>query len=256
MAPSIDHLIHLSQEAGRHAVSKLGGLVAEFKADASFVTEIDREVEAMLRDALAAAHPAAGFWGEETGVERADARDVWVVDPIDGTTNMVHGLPIWGVSIGLLRDARPQMGVFHLPPLGETYWAVAGEGAYCNGRRLTAATRTELTQEDCVSFSTECFGYLDFRRFPCKARNLGTAATHCVYTASGALCAFLTRDDKLYDLAAGFCIAAEAGCHAEYLDGEEVDLRPWLAGVVNTRTVVVATPSVLPLIRAAFGAEA
>jgi myo-inositol-1(or 4)-monophosphatase len=274
MDPQIDDLIHLAQSAGRHAVAKLGSFVAELKADASFVTEVDREVEAMLRDALTASYPAAGFWGEETGVERTDARDVWVVDPIDGTTNMVHGLPIWGVSIGLLRDARPHIGVFHLPRIGETYWAVAGEGAYCNGHRLTAATRTELTREDCVAFSTELFGFLDFTRFPGKVRNLGTAATHCAYTASGALCAFLTRDDKLHDLAAGFCIAEEAGCRVEYLTGSSralgpqprvstrgkgagtlVDLRPWLAGVVNTRTVVVAPPGVLPLIRATFLSE-
>lgn len=249
MEIAIESLVHLAKDVGRYALGEGERIVAESKPDASLVTHVDRQVEAMVRERLASLHPEAGFWGEETGRERVEARDLWVVDPIDGTTNMVFGVPFWGVSIGLLRDARPYAGVFHIPPLGETYWAVAGRGAFWNGRRIQARPRTSLRREDVISISSECFALLDLSRFPGRVRNLGSAAAHCAYTARGALCGHVTRDDRLHDLAAVLCIAEEAGCRMEYLRGGEPDLRSWIAGEVNTELLLIAPPSTLSLLR-------
>jgi fructose-1,6-bisphosphatase/inositol monophosphatase family enzyme len=251
MPIDIHAVVQLAREAGRLALAQLDTMSVEMKADASYVTQIDRQVEAMLRERLEAAHPAAGFWGEETGSERLEARDLWVVDPIDGTTNLVHRLPVWGISIGLLRDARPYAGVLHIPSLDETYWAVAGEGAFCDGRRIAAAAaKEEWHREDAVAIGSECFAILDLRRFPGRVRNYGGTAAHIAYTGRGALVAHVGRDEKLHDLAGALCVALEAGCRVEYLCGGEVDLRAWLAGAVNAEPLLVAVPGTLPLLRA------
>jgi myo-inositol-1(or 4)-monophosphatase len=250
MEIAIEHLVELALEAGQRAVGQLDHLEAELKPDSSWVTQIDREVEGMLRARLASLHPEAGFWGEETGSDRPDARDVWVVDPIDGTTNMVMGMPVWGICIGLLREARPHLGVLHLPLLGETYWAASSHGAYRNNRRIGALAEGAIRQEDCVSISSECLALLDLKPFPGRVRNFGSAAAHVAYTARGALRAHVTRDDKLHDLAAVLCIAGEAGCRAEYLAGGAVDLRPWLEGEINTEVLLIGTPGSLAHLRA------
>jgi myo-inositol-1(or 4)-monophosphatase len=246
----IETVVALAEEAGRFALAEVAGVVAELKPDSSYVTRIDREVEATLREQLLRLHPEAGFWGEETGRERTRARDLWVVDPIDGTTNLVFGIPFWGVSIGMLREGRPHLGAFHIPPLGETYRAVAGEGAFCNGRPIAARRCDVLRAEDVISLSTECFVLLDLAGFPGRVRNLGSAATHGAYTARGALCAHVTRDDRLHDLAAVLCIAGEAGCRAEYLAGGALDLDPWIAGAVNREPLIIAPESTIALLRA------
>jgi myo-inositol-1(or 4)-monophosphatase len=250
---ALESVIELALEAGRFALEQgKSQIVAELKPDDSYVTQIDRHVEAMLREALGRLHPEAGFWGEESGREREQARDLWVVDPIDGTTNMVAGLPHWGVSIGLLREGRPVIGVIHLPLLAETYWAAAGEGAFRNGEPIAAPPRPILRPVDVLCLSTECFWVLEIAGFPGRVRNLGSAAAHGIYTARGSFCGFVTRDDKLHDLAGALCIAAEAGCVAEYLRGGEVDLHPWIDGAVNTEPIVIAPPATIPALRAAL----
>jgi myo-inositol-1(or 4)-monophosphatase len=249
----IHALVQLAREAGQLALAQLDTLAVELKTDASYVTQIDRQVEVLLRERLEALHPAAGFWGEETGSERLEARDLWVVDPIDGTTNLVHRLPAWSISIGLLRDARPHAGVLHIPSLDETYWAVAGEGAFCNGQRVAAAApKSAWHREDAVAIGSECFAILDVRRFPGRVRNYGGTAAHIAFTGRGALVAHVGREEKLHDLAGALSIAIEAGCCAEYLGGGEVDLRAWLAGGINDEPLLVAAPGTLPLLRATF----
>jgi fructose-1,6-bisphosphatase/inositol monophosphatase family enzyme len=251
MSIDIHAVVQLAREAGQLALAQLAAMSVELKADASYVTQIDRQVEAMLRERLEAAHPAAGFWGEETGSERLEARDLWVVDPIDGTTNLVNRLPVWGISIGLLRDARPYAGVLHIPSVDETYWAVAGEGAFCDGRRIAAAApKHKWHREDAVAIGSECFAILDLHRFPGRVRNYGGTAAHIAYTGRGALVAHVGRDEKLHDLVGALCVALEAGCSVEYLCGGEVDLRAWLAGAVNAEPLLVAAPGTLPLLRA------
>jgi myo-inositol-1(or 4)-monophosphatase len=164
----------------------------------------------------------------------------------------VIGLPFWGVAIGMLREGRPHQGVFHIPPLAETYWAVAGEGAFLNGRAIAASPRAAIQPEDVISISSECFAILDLSRYPGRVRNLGSAAAHCAYTARGSFRAHVTRDDRLHDLAAVLCIAGEAGCRAEYLSGGALDLAPWIAGAANTEPLLIAPERTIPLLRASL----
>jgi histidinol-phosphatase len=117
------------------------------KADNSEVTEIDRNTETAITSVLRDAFPEFGIYGEEYGVSGpTDAEFVWVIDPIDGTTNFVRGVPVWGSLIALVHNDVPVLGVVSAPALGMRWWATAGEGAYFNGTRIYVSTVNELSE--------------------------------------------------------------------------------------------------------------
>jgi myo-inositol-1(or 4)-monophosphatase len=245
----LDFVANLARQAGEVALAATAELRSELKADFSYVTNVDRAVEQLIRDQLEARWPDCGYFGEETGRERLDAEWMWVVDPIDGTTNLVHGLPTWGVSIGLLHNREPHLGVFYLPLLNEMYRARRGHGAYCNDRAIRAREVERLEQEETVGIGGDALKVLDLRAFPSRQRNSGTVGSDIVFTARGALCANVNRNDRLYDVAAPLCIALEAGCEATWLDGSSVSLQHWFEHGLNDTPMIVAHPHVTPLIR-------
>ena len=117
------------------------------KTDNSEVTEIDRNTETAISSVLRGAFPDFGIYGEEHGVSGpTDAEFVWVIDPIDGTTNFVRGVPVWGSLISLVHNNVPVLGVVSAPALGMRWWASVGGGAYFNGTRMYVSTVNELSQ--------------------------------------------------------------------------------------------------------------
>jgi histidinol-phosphatase len=117
------------------------------KTDNSEVTEIDRNTETAISSVLRGAFPQFGIYGEEHGVSGpTDAEYLWVIDPIDGTTNFVRGVPVWGSLIALVHNETPILGVVSAPALGMRWWATVGEGAYLNGTRMHVSTVNELSQ--------------------------------------------------------------------------------------------------------------
>jgi myo-inositol-1(or 4)-monophosphatase len=252
MLPPIDWIIERAQAAGQMAMAALPTLTSETKADATLVTNIDRMIEMRLREEIAGRFPAHGFFGEEFGRAEADAEFVWAIDPIDGTANMVHGLPTWAISLGLLRGSRPVLGVVHLPVLGETYVAATGRGAALNGHPIHAADLEALRRDDTIGIGIEASHRVDLTQFISRQRNFGAVAVHLAYTARGALRGNVSGEDKLWDIAAGLLIAAEAGCRAEWLTGGEVTLRSWLDGTQPDDLILVAPPRILQSLRAAF----
>jgi histidinol-phosphatase len=117
------------------------------KADKSEVTEIDRNTETAISSVLRGAFPEFGIYGEEHGVSGpTDAEFVWVIDPIDGTTNFVRGVPVWGSLIALVHNDVPILGVVSAPALGMRWWAAAGEGAFYNGTRISVSEVNELSE--------------------------------------------------------------------------------------------------------------
>ena len=117
------------------------------KTDNSEVTEIDRNTETAISSVLRGAFPEFGIYGEEHGVSGpTDAEYVWVIDPIDGTTNFVRGVPVWGSLIALVHNDVPILGVVSAPALGMRWWASVGDGAYFNGTRMHVSTVNELSQ--------------------------------------------------------------------------------------------------------------
>jgi fructose-1,6-bisphosphatase/inositol monophosphatase family enzyme len=248
----VEFLRDLAQRAGTLALAATRSITREYKPDQSIVTNIDRAVEEMIRAEISERFPGDAFYGEETGGDPCAAERLWIVDPVDGTTNLVFGLPVWGVSIGLAVAGEPAVGVFHLPRLQDTYWFEAGQGAYLNGKRLHAVDLGPLQQEDTVGIGSEAIFILDFERFICRQRNLGSLAAHWCFAASGALRANVSVRDCLHDLGAVYGIATEAGCAIEYLDGGPVPLSRFLTHPLTLRPIVVGPPETIDRIRKAL----
>lgn len=245
----VEFVRELAERAGTLALAATRSLRREYKADQSLVTNVDRAVEEMLRREIAARFPDDDFYGEESGGDPRGAGRLWIVDPVDGTTNMVFGLPVWGVSIGLAVEGRPVLGAFHMPRLGETYWFEAGAGAFRGEERLAAADHGPLHQEDAIGIGSEAISVLDLHRFPCRQRNLGSLAAHWCWAGAGCLRANVSVQDKLHDLGAAYGVAAEAGCAIEYLDGGAVPFDRFLSHPVNFRPLLVGPARTLDRLR-------
>src|SRR5437899_11685921 len=148
----INVLAKAARRAGRSLKSDLGEiehLQVSLKGPANFVSLADKRAEEMLYDDLAKARPGYGFIGEEGGArEGADKSHTWIVDPLDGTTNFLHGIPQFAISIGLRREDTIIAGVIYNPANDELYIAERGKGAFLNDQRLRVADRRKL--DECV----------------------------------------------------------------------------------------------------------
>src|SRR5262249_27244316 len=139
--------VRVAQEAGRSALSYFDAdLTVEWKQDQSPVTVADREAEQLLRTTLLEAFPRDGFLGEEFGEKPGDSGYRWIIDPIDGTRNFVRGIPIWATLVGLEYRGEQIAGIACVPPLGQTYRALRGDGAFRDDRRLGVSKTSELDQ--------------------------------------------------------------------------------------------------------------
>ena len=117
------------------------------KADNSEVTDIDRATEQAIVASLSSARPDYGIYGEEFGTSGpANAEATWVIDPIDGTTNFVRGVPVWATLIALVRNGVPELGVVSAPAMGFRWWATSGGGAFFNGTRIYASSTAAVSE--------------------------------------------------------------------------------------------------------------
>jgi myo-inositol-1(or 4)-monophosphatase len=203
-----------------------------FKGEVDFVTEIDEEAEQMIREELLGTFPTYGMLAEEGGEleGREDAR--WIVDPLDGTTNYAHGLPIFCVSIALERAGEVVLGVVHDPMWEETYVAERGGGASLNGEPIMVSDTSELIGALIATGfphdRTEMPEALDlFGRFAVLSRGmrrLGSTALDLCYVASGRLDGYYERGIWAWDIAAGSLILEEAGGKVTNYRGGKLDL--------------------------------
>ncbi len=221
-----------ARKAGRTLIRDFGEvehLQVSLKGPANFVSAADKRAEEIIFTELSKARPTFGFVMEERGeVKGTDASHKFVVDPLDGTTNFLHSIPLFAISIGLVKDGIPVAGVIYNPIFDEMYVAEKGQGAYLGQRRLRVAARTRLG-EAVISCGIPHHERGDHERFRRELgvlqkqvaglRRTGAAAIDMAWVASGRFDAFWERDLSPWDLAAGIIIVQEAGGFVTDLDG-------------------------------------
>ncbi len=185
------------------------------------VTEVDKACERLIVEGLSAERPGDAILAEEGGgQDRSDSTWRWIIDPLDGTMNYAHGYPRFCVSIGVVREGVPVVGVVFDPLLDELFAAVAGRGAERNGRPIAVSRETELSRSlVATGFAYDVHRTRDdnvdhFGRFVKRARGVrrdGSAALDLCYVASGRLEGFWELNLHAWDVAAGNLIVAEAG---------------------------------------------
>jgi len=203
------------------------------KGDRDMVSELDLAVERSVRGFLREKTPEIGFLGEEEGATSETKEPLWTLDPVDGTANLVHGVPLCAVSLGLIHQRRPVLGVIDLPFLGRRYSAVEHQGAYVGGRRLRVSQTSSL-RDAIVSIGDYAVGSDAARRNrlrlavteqlatrALRVRMLGSAAIDLAWLAEGWLGASITLLNNPWDMTAGVILAREAGAQVVDRDGSQ-----------------------------------
>ena len=199
------------------------------KGPADFVSAADKKSEKILFEELSRARPGYGFLMEEGGsVEGKDKTHVWHIDPLDGTTNFLHGIPHFAISIALERDGQLVAGLIYNPVTDEMYMAEKGQGAYLNNQRLRVAQRSDI-REAVISCGIPHIGRGDHRQFlgelaqvmaiAAGVRRTGAAALDLAYVAAGRFDAFWERQLSTWDMAAGAVLVREAGGYVADVNG-------------------------------------
>jgi myo-inositol-1(or 4)-monophosphatase len=187
-----------------------------------FVTEVDHASEKVIIETLLGAYPGHGILAEESGSEHGaqDSECVWIIDPLDGTTNFIHGFPVYCVSIALAVRGKVEQAVIFDPSRNDLFTATKGRGAYCNDRRLRVSKRTRLSE--CLLSTGFPFrpgdnfkSYLnmmgDVMQVTSGLRRPGAAALDLAYVAAGYTDGFFEKGLKPWDVAAGSLLVTEAG---------------------------------------------
>src|ERR1700751_2813610 len=219
----INVMVKAARRAGRSLKSDLGEiehLQVSLKGPANFVSLADKRAEEILYQDLAKARPGYGFIGEEGGTrEGPDKSHTWIVDPLDGTTNFLHGIPQFAISIGLAREGTIIAGVIYNPANDELYIAERGKGAFLNDQRLRVAGRRKLNE--CVGAcglshmgrSGHVIALKGMGALPDKAagfRRFGAASLDMAFVAAGRPDGYWERNIQSWDMAAGQILVREA----------------------------------------------
>ena len=227
---------------------ELAELQVSKKGPADYVSAADLKAEQVLIEALTAARPGYGFLGEERGlIEGSDKTHTWIADPLDGTTNFLHAIPHFAVTVALERAGQIVAGVTFNPISNELYWAERGKGCFLNDKRLRVAARNNLG-ESVLATGIPFMGNPGHAAFLKElhqisnrvsgVRRFGSAALDLAYVAAGRFDGFWERGLGRWDMAAGVLLVTEAGGVVSDADGGEDPL--------GTGTICVANSDLHP----------
>lgn len=224
-ALSSETRLFILQEAGRIKAESV-----EVKDRNSFVTYVDKGSEERLVNGLSALLPEAGFITEENTISKKGEHYEWVIDPLDGTTNFIHGIPCYAISIGLLRDKVPVLGVVHELNMNECFYAWEGSPAYMNKKEVRVSDASKLAD----TLIATGFPYYDyerqeeymelfshFMRTTRGLRRLGSAAADLAYVACGRFDGFYEYSLHPWDVTAGAFIVQQAGGKVSDFSGKD-----------------------------------
>jgi len=252
MHPMLNTAVKAARKAGaiiNRASLDLDLVRVSSKGRSDFVTEVDRAAEQAIIAVLKTAYPNHSFLAEESGASgpQAEADYLWIIDPLDGTTNFIHGFPQFAVSIGLKHRGQIAQAVIYDPTRDELFTATRGRGAFMNDRRLRVSKRDQL--QDCLIGTGFPFRQIDrldeylrvftrVTRTTAGVRRPGAAALDLAYVAAGRLDGFWEFGLSPWDIAAGSLLIIEAGGLIGDLHGE--------ADYLGTGNVIGASPKIYP----------
>lgn len=227
-------MVNAAQKAGRALRRDFGeveNLQVTRKGPADFVTKADTKAEKILVEELQQSRPAYGFLLEEGGVlEGSDISNRWIIDPLDGTTNFLHGIPHFAVSIALERDKRIEAGVVYNPITDDLYYAERGKGAFLRDSRLRVSGRADIA-DSLFATGIPFLGrdghelFIDELRtvmgVSSGIRRLGSAALDLAFVAAGRYDGYWERNLSSWDIAAGVILVREAGGMVSDFEGRE-----------------------------------
>ncbi len=250
--PIVNIAVNAARQAGNtivRALDRLDAIQITQKRPNDFVTEIDQQVEKEIIHIIRKAHPNHGILGEEGGEIPGDDF-TWIIDPIDGTRNFIHGFPQFAVSIGIRYKKKIEHGVIYDPLRQELFTATRGKGARLNERRIRVSKRNKL--EDCLlgmgfrasKQDTHAITLLEEILPVSDIRCFGAATLDLAYVAAGRLDAFFESGLKIWDLAAGTLLIKEAGGLVCDLDGSD--------NYLKSGNVIAGNPKILKMLLKIF----
>ena len=236
ISPHLNIMLKASEKASKVIIRDFGeveNLQVAKKGPRDFVTKTDKRVEEILIEELTKVKKNYSFLTEESGkIEKKDRDKIWIIDPIDGTTNFLHGIPHFAISIALKIDNEIISALIHDPIKNEIFFAEKNNGAYFNNHRIRVSNKNDI--EDCL-FSSDQHGLKVI--FPSlNMRSTGCSALDLAYVGSGRLDGFFHNKINLWDVAAGILIVQEAGGtvndYSKY-DDNNIDIRAASSSIYN-----------------------
>ena len=221
---NINIMVKACRKAAKVLIRDFGeieNLQVSVKGPGDFVTASDKKVEKIIIDELLKARPDYSILSEEAGEIKNDLTYRWIIDPIDGTANFLHGIPHFAISIGLEKDGEIICGIIYDPIKDEMFLAEKGNGSYLNNQRIRVSSRSKL--ENCIIFTggprkesdTRDLSLKEYNNFSSKViipiRKLGSASLDMAYVAAGRCDGFWQRNLNYWDIAAGLILIKESG---------------------------------------------
>ena len=230
---NINVMVKACRKASKTIIRDFGeieNLQVSLKGPGDFVTASDKKVEKILINELQKARPSYSILSEEIGQINNDKSFKWIIDPIDGTANFLHGIPHFAISIGLEHDDEIICGIVYDPIKDEMFVAEKGNGSYLNNQRMRVSSRSKL--KDCIVFTggpkfeskSRELAIEEYKKFSSKIlipiRKLGSASLDMAYVAAGRCDGFWQRNLNYWDIAAGIILVKEAGGFVTDFEGE------------------------------------
>ena len=235
-SPNINVMVKACRKAAKILIRDFGEvekLQVSLKGPGDFVTVSDKKVEKILIDELQRARPNYSILSEEIGLIKKDEEFKWIIDPIDGTANFLHGIPHFGISIGLEHNKEIICGIIYDPIKNEMFFAEKGNGSYLNNQRMRVSSRSKLM--DCIIFTggptyksndeDKKLSLKEYEKFSAKIgtplRKMGSASLDMAYVAAGRCDGFWQRNLNYWDIAAGIILVKEAGGFVTDFNGND-----------------------------------
>lgn len=235
------------KEAGKFALAQRPLLNTDLKTDGTLVTNVDLHIESLLVDHISQTYPDHQILSEEGNSHSNNDEFLWTIDPIDGTRVYISGLPVWGISVGILKQGDPYAGAFFMPSTGEMYWGTNDRGFFYNQPMPLQGNVDLRDRLAFIAVPSNAHNQYEIS-FP-RLRSMGSTTAHLAYVARGVAMAALTRRIYIWDIASVLPLLKATGISLVYLSGKAFDPHELLDGCVAPEPLVAAPISIIEEVR-------